>query len=54
MKKAYVKPTMAIEQVRLQAMIAASPNLSTNGAGDYDGGSVDSRGGSIWGDDDEW
>ncbi len=50
MKKTYKKPTTEIIDVALQNMIAAS---EINKGGSYSGGTIQSREGGFWGDDDE-
>ena len=55
MKKEYMKPTTTLVDVKSQAMICVSGLEGvTQSTEDFVGGNSDSRGGSIWDDDDEW
>ena len=53
--KAYIKPSVSIEQVKLQAILAGSTGLEdvTHSDEEFGGGTVDSRTHhSIWDDED--
>ena len=55
MKKEYMKPTTTLVDVKSQAMICVSGlDGVTQSTEEFGGGTSDSRGGSIWDDDDEW
>lgn len=54
MKKIYVSPTVTVVTVTMQKMIAASNENEVVMGSDYDGGTIGSRrGGSFWDDDEE-
>ena len=55
MKKEYMKPTTLLVDVKNQSPLCVSGlDDVTQSSTPFGGGDADSRGGSIWGDDDEW
>ncbi len=51
MKKTYQIPTTKVVKVELQKMIAASETIGVGGS--YSGGSIESRRGDVWDEDEE-
>ena len=59
--KTYIKPNIEVTMVEVQPLMAGSNTLNsitgtgntiTMGEGEFSGGPTDSRGGSIWSDED--
>lgn len=50
MKKIYIAPVTDVLQIHIEHHLCETSEIKT---GDYGGGSIESRRGTFWGDDDE-